>query len=269
MNLNADIAGKKSPFLCPSVSSCFAFDKRPITTYTYTHIPRTITPEQTTQKPNMTPKPHNNSTCIIFDMDGTLVDSEALANRALLDLLPEIDETVESLIARYRGGQFAVIMDDIAQRHKFKLPDNFEPAYRAHARKLFDAELKAMPGAYDMLASFPYTKCLASSAPMVKINQALAVTGLAQFFGEKTYSAYQINSWKPEPDLFLHAAKQMGFTPENCIVVEDSDVGVEAGQRAGMTVFKYDPLSDKQHADGYIPLKHLSDLPDKITAILT
>ncbi len=216
----------------------------------------------------MTNTPHIDSICIIFDMDGTLVDSEPLGYRALLDFMPDVDETVESLISRHRGGQFASIIADLEVRHQFKFPDNFEPIYREHARKLFETELKAMPNVHDMLAQLPYAKCVASSSPMIKIEHALSVTGLADFFGKHTYSAYQINSWKPEPDLFLHAAKQMGFTPDNCIVIEDSAVGVTAAQRAGMTVFKYDPLGDEQTVDGYILLKDHADLLDKIADVL-
>ena len=60
---------------------------------------------------------------------------------------------------------------------------------------------------------------------MDKISHALAVSGLAPFFGKNVFSSYTLNSWKPEPDLFLHAAKIMGAQPEQCVVVEDSEVG--------------------------------------------
>ncbi|MDD2725122.1 MAG: HAD hydrolase-like protein, partial [Methylovulum sp.] len=54
--------------------------------------------------------------CIIFDLDGTLVDSEGLCNQAFLDLLPQLNDTVESLIQRYRGKKLASILVDIESR---------------------------------------------------------------------------------------------------------------------------------------------------------
>ena len=51
--------------------------------------------------------------CIIFDLDGTLVDSESLGNRALLDLLPAIDESLDSMTERYHGWKLATMLADI------------------------------------------------------------------------------------------------------------------------------------------------------------
>ncbi|MDD5125112.1 HAD hydrolase-like protein, partial [Methylovulum sp.] len=68
--------------------------------------------------------------CIIFDLDGTLVDSEGLCNQAFLDLLPQLNDTVESLIQRYRGKKLASILVDIESRLCQSLPDTFEQHYR-------------------------------------------------------------------------------------------------------------------------------------------
>src|SRR5664279_4055329 len=108
--------------------------------------------------------------CVIFDLDGTLVDSEGLCNQAFLNLLPQLSDTVESLILRYRGKKLAPILADLESRLYQKLPDAFEQHYRQHVAELLFRELKPMPGVLEMLektTNFP--KCIASSGPPLKI----------------------------------------------------------------------------------------------------
>jgi HAD superfamily hydrolase (TIGR01509 family) len=179
------------------------------------------------------------SICVIFDLDGTLVDSEGLCNQAFLDLLPQLTDTVESLIQRYRGKKLAQIFTDIESRICQKLPDAFEQHYRQRVAELFSRELKPMPGVIEMLEVTNFPKCIASSGPTLKIRQALQVSGLAPYFGDSIFSSYEVGSWKPEPDLFQYAANSMGFMPSQCVVVEDSEVGIEAAAAAGMKAFQY------------------------------
>src|SRR3546814_10888371 len=74
---------------------------------------------------------------------------------------------------------------------------------------------------------------------MERIRLALEGTGLKGFFGERLYSASMVAQGKPAPDLFLHAARQMGVDPMRCVVVEDSAAGVHAATRAGMRVLAF------------------------------
>ena len=120
--------------------------------------------------------------CVIFDLDGTLVDSEYLCNKAFIDLLPELGEPVHSLVARYRGWKLSSIFADLTQRTETKFPLSFETTYRRHVADLFARELRAMPGAKEMLSGLNRTCCVASSGPPAKIRQALQVSGLASFF---------------------------------------------------------------------------------------
>ncbi len=177
--------------------------------------------------------------CVIFDLDGTLVDSEGLCNQAFLDLLPQLNETVASLTQRYRGKKLAQILADLERRLCRKLPDAFEKQYRQRVAELFSHELKPMPGVFEMLDIMNFPKCIASSGPPLKIRQALQVSGLAPYFGNNLFSSYEVGSWKPEPGLFQYAAKAMGFVPSQCVVIEDSEVGIEAAAAAGMRAFQY------------------------------
>jgi beta-phosphoglucomutase-like phosphatase (HAD superfamily) len=60
------------------------------------------------------------------------------------------------------------------------------------------------------------------------------VTGLAELFDQHVFSSTMVSRGKPAPDLFLHAAVQMGFQPDNCVVIEDSPNGIKAARSAGM-----------------------------------
>ena len=179
--------------------------------------------------------------CVLFDLDGTLVDSEQLGTQAIVDLLPASVESVESLTSRYRGVELAAILKDLEDRHQLSLGEDFVPKYRARMAELFDANLQAFPGADNMLANLQQAKCIASGGPPEKIQRSLRLTNLAKHFGDKIFSSYVINSWKPEPDLFLHAAEQMGFAPRDCVVIEDSEVGLEAALASGMRVVHFCP----------------------------
>jgi beta-phosphoglucomutase-like phosphatase (HAD superfamily) len=108
----------------------------------------------------------------------------------------------------------------------------------------------------------PY--CIASNAPADKIELSLRVTGLLPLFEGSIHSAYQIGCWKPDPALFLHAARGMGVAPEQCAVVEDSIAGVRAGIAAGMAVFAYQPHSvDARLPPGVRIFSHFDELRDR------
>jgi HAD superfamily hydrolase (TIGR01509 family) len=198
---------------------------------------------------------------IIFDMDGTLVDSEPLSSRAFLDLLPDLDVTVEDLTHRIKGGKFAEVLIDIERYYQIAIPKDFEPRYRSRVAELFNTDLLPIKGVPDMLERVTQTLCIASSGPRAKIEHALEQTGLSCYFGGNIFSAYDIGSWKPDPDLFLYTAKKMGFASQECIVIEDSIIGVNAAKAAGIDVLHYsqNPISDE--FSGYKSFTSMSELP--------
>lgn len=211
-------------------------------------------------------RPPENAICAIFDLDGTLVDSETLCNQAFIDLLPALNEPVEALVHRYRGQQLSLILADLARRTGCALPDNFESRYRRRVAELFDGKLQPTPGARAMLETIQYPRCVASSGPPAKIRHALTVSGLGGYFEDCIFSSYEVGSWKPDPGLFRHAARAMGFEPQHCIVVEDSDVGIAAAQAAGMQALHYAPHLTDGAPDSCGSFTSMSDLAGLIRA---
>lgn len=205
--------------------------------------------------------------CVIFDLDGTLVDSETICNQAFLDLLPELNDTVESLVQSFRGKKLALIFGELAARLGKPLPEGFEQSYRGRVAELFDSRLQPTTGAREMLEAMRFQKCVASSGPMDKISKALAVSGLAPYFGNNVFSSYLVGSWKPDPGLFLHAAQCMGFTPDLCVVVEDSEVGLHAAAAAGMRALHYAPHSGGDAEYSCHCFQHMAQLPQLIEGL--
>ena len=204
---------------------------------------------------------------IIFDCDGTLVDSERLCNLALEHQLAEvgIEYKAADLVAKYCGVKFNVILASIAEEFSIIFPDSFETEYRLKVSNLFDKHLKENEGVSEMLASLNVPYCLASSAPRAKIEHALKVTGLTKFFKDKIFSAYEVGAWKPEPGLFLHAAKAMNVDPADCWVVEDSTVGIQAANNANMKCVHYSPDISHSSPLASVHIQHMSELMQTIT----
>lgn len=178
---------------------------------------------------------------VIFDCDGVLVDSEPIAIAVLIetvaargvrigrdaayrDFLGRTLKTVSAaLLADYGVAMDAAALNDM--RH------------RLYER--YGAELRPIAGVVEMLDRLEIPACVASSSVYERIEVSLKLTGLHERFAPHIYSAAMVARGKPAPDLFLHAARQMGTAPANCVVIEDSPAGVAAAKAAGMTVLAF------------------------------
>jgi HAD superfamily hydrolase (TIGR01509 family) len=209
-----------------------------------------------------------NKLLLIFDFDGTLVDSEILCNQAFIDLLPELQGSAMDLSFRYRGMKLSLILEDISGRIGRPLSNEFVPQYRGRVAELFESGLRPISGVAKMLSSCGYPRCIASSGSTAKIRHGLRVCGLSEYFGDDIFSSYDINSWKPDPDLFLHAAKEMGFASKDAIVIEDSEVGIRAALAAGMCAVQYVPDGNPFNAELAPGFGDMALLPSLIQAYL-
>lgn len=192
---------------------------------------------------------------VIFDCDGTLVDSETVAASVIAEMLAEegIDTSREQILLRSRGEKFARFVAELCAIWPQLDADDFTVRYRRRSNTVLAAELQAMPGAVELVERLGLDKCVASNGPREKIETCLAATGLLPHFTDRIVSAYDIGSWKPDPDLIWHAAALMGVEPSRCLLVEDSRAGVEAGLAAGVQVVGYRLAADlRSRFDGRI-----------------
>ena len=204
--------------------------------------------------------------CIIFDCDGTLVDSEYLCHLALEAQLKEYGVCVSAakLVREFRAWKLDKIIADLQKDFDFQPDSDFIPCYRSKVADLFEKSLAPCEGVIDALESIDLPRCVASNGPLEKMQHALLVSGLSQYFSDNLFSAYDIGSWKPEPELFLHSASKMGFEPNECVVVEDSDVGISAAKAAGIPAILYDPLEIYGPQSYCAKIKSMTELSNEI-----
>ena len=189
---------------------------------------------------------------VIFDCDGILVDTENLANRRLAEWLAAAGypTSFEYCRKNFSGRSMASVQKEIEAATEVRLGADFVERWNAGLPDLFSHGVEAIPYVREFIetvraAGIPY--CVATSARISKMHITLGQTGLLPLFEHAMFSATMVGRGKPFPDLFLHAAKTMGFAPADCIVIEDSVAGTQAGIAAGMRVYSShgDPYSDR------------------------
>ncbi|WP_328315753.1 HAD family hydrolase [Streptomyces sp. NBC_00388] len=178
---------------------------------------------------------------VIFDCDGVLVDSERIAVRVDAMSLAALGWPLgeAEVVERFVGRSHADMIRDIEKHLGRRLPDGWEAEQRELYREAMEAELTAVDGVVEALDEILLPTCVASSSGHDSLRHTLGLTGLYSRFEGRIHSAAEVAAGKPAPDLFLHAARNMGFAPEVCAVVEDSRYGVQAARAAGMRAFGY------------------------------
>jgi HAD superfamily hydrolase (TIGR01509 family) len=208
---------------------------------------------------------------VIFDNDGVLVDSERLANTILAELLTEagLPYTFDEAVRDFMGGSMVSMRELAEARLGSPLPADLEDRYH---QQLFDgfAQLQPVPGVrevLDQLDSEGITYCLASSGTHRRIHTALTAVGFWDRFEGRIFSSEDVQHGKPAPDLFLHAASSMGVKPAECVVVEDSPLGVAAANAAGMKVFGFAAMTAPEKlASADAVFRDMTALPSLISA---
>lgn len=188
---------------------------------------------------------------VIFDCDGVLVDSEAIGDRVIADLLTRQGVTINAgdISARYIGLTMQAVVDDVNRRYGLSLGDSWLEEVRIETEAAFHAGLEPMPHVKELIVTLETAGvpiCVGSNGSVSKMNTSLGITGLLPHFEGRLFSGQDMKRGKPFPDLFLHAAKAMDVAPEDCVVIEDSAAGLKAAQAAGMKALAY--VANPAHA---------------------
>ncbi len=179
---------------------------------------------------------------IIYDCDGTLIDSERLVAKvcmAEIHALGLTHWTMERYFASFVGMPGHVGWGKVAADLGRALPIGLNARVDQRILTLLQSELEVLPGAREAVLSIGGHRCVASSTPQPHLSDNIRIAGLHDLFGDHVFSASQVRRAKPAPDVFLFSASQMGHDPADCLVVEDSVPGVLAARRAGMTVIGF------------------------------
>lgn len=219
---------------------------------------------------------------VIFDLDGCLVDSETMS----LDILAEemtaegVPSTPDDLRRRFLGVSIQSIVAHVAQAAGRELRPDFAQRFEDRLLGRYESGLPLMPGATDLLDALEargITTAIATGGSLRRLRATLQMSGLADRFGDRAFSADEVRRGKPAPDLFLLAAERLGIKPASCAVMEDSPHGIAGARTAGMHIVGFVGGS---HLDG-LREDHarrlrdagadvvLDDLSSMLTALLT
>lgn len=189
----------------------------------------------------------NKFEAVLFDCDGVLVDSEAITNRVLRDMLEEIGWvlTAEECMRIFLGKAIKDEQEIIEARTGRPLTQEWLASFRARRNEQLELRVEAIPNAVETVAQlhdrFGGRIACATGADRGKADLQLRKCGLMRYFEGRLFSGHEMPRSKPAPDVYLAAARALGVEPARCAVVEDTTVGATAGVAAGATVFGYSP----------------------------
>ncbi|MGE5198444.1 MAG: HAD family hydrolase [Rhodospirillaceae bacterium] len=176
---------------------------------------------------------------VLWDLDGTLVDSAEFHWQAWRDVMAEEGSPVthEQFVHSF-GKRNDLILSgwlgagadpDRVRRLGEEKESRFRELVRAHG-------IEPLPGVREWvtrLRAEGYLHAIATSAPRLNLETLVDAMQMRRFFGAGV-AAEDVTHGKPDPEVFLLAAARLGAEPHRCIVVEDAPTGIEAGRRAGM-----------------------------------
>lgn len=214
---------------------------------------------------------------IIFDFDGVLLESEFEGNKLLAELLTDLghrtstEEAIRNFVG-YSGPQFLEAIERWIGR---PLPEGFHEKRQAQSLRALQEGVRAVAGAVDFVQSLPSDLpiAVASSSTTRWLNGHLRHLGLAERFGEHVYSGREhVERGKPEPDLYIYAAAQLGVDIRRSVILEDSDVGVKGALASGATVIGLAAgkhiLEDHAEQLRGLGVEHIADTFDEVRAFI-
>jgi HAD superfamily hydrolase (TIGR01509 family) len=214
---------------------------------------------------------------LIFDCDGVLVDSEALACEIDAQILTSIGlpYSAQDIARKFVGVSFKDMVARLEAEHACTLPVDLGAQLDDALFAKFETHLKPIEGVREAVLSLPYPRCVASSSTPDRIALSLRITGLTDLF-DHIFSATQVARGKPAPDLFLHAAEHMGVNPQDCVVIEDSAAGVQGALAAGMSVIGFvggahcgpEHAEKLRRAGASIVIERMVDLPGTVQGMM-
>jgi HAD superfamily hydrolase (TIGR01509 family) len=209
-----------------------------------------------------------NFDAIIFDFDGVLLESEFEGNQRLAELLTSLGHptSVAEAIEHYTGLAGQDFVAAVEARIGRELPPEFHERGKVHRDRALRQGIDPVAGAVEFVRSLPASlpKAVASSSSTTWVRTHLAHLGLSEAFGPHIYSGREhVNRGKPAPDLYLHAARELGIDIVRTVVIEDSKVGATGAVASGAAVIGlaagrhcFDGHADMLRSVGVVSIAH-------------
>ena len=205
---------------------------------------------------------------VIFDMDGVIIDSEPLHTRVVIDMMNDFGIPIsEKEMDRFAGNTNKMLWNTLSSEYSLKLTTQ-ELGQIQHDRNLEmlsrhqNILIPGIKPLLEYLKNIPLKTAIASSSNMGFIEAVVRQFNLAQYF-DLLLSGQEVQNGKPAPDIFIEAAKRLGVSVDQCLIIEDSKNGIQAANSARIKVIGFfNPNSGNQDlskADAIV------DSIDKIT----
>ncbi len=175
---------------------------------------------------------------ILFDNDGTIVDSEIIAVRATLQLLRPygFQMSEQEYSRRFPGLLERDILAIIHREHGVVVDDDYFDQLRDLHRVGFDRDLRVIPGMEAIFRGMRVPKSMVSNGSVRHVERCLQQVGLQEALDGFIFSAEHVARPKPHPDVYSHALEQLGLHASETMAVEDSPTGVASAKEAGLRV---------------------------------
>ena len=175
---------------------------------------------------------------IIFDFDGVLVDSEILVAKAFSKYMQELGiKTNEKEFANLAGKKTVEVIDILSEKYSLKDKQKFFDDIMNIASNIYKKELKKVVGVEEFLEKSNHNLYIGSNSMKNRILDGLKRVGLEKYFNpNRIYSLDLVDNPKPHPDIYLKAVNDNDLIIDETIIIEDSVVGVQAGQDANVKV---------------------------------
>ncbi len=175
---------------------------------------------------------------ILFDNDGTIVDSEILAVRSTLGILREYGFNMgeREYSQRFPGLLEKDILAILKEEHGIQVADDYFDRLRQLHVTAFERELKVIPGMAALFRALKVPKSMVSNGSVRHVEYCLRKVKLLGALDGRIFSAEHVSAPKPQPYVYLHALEQLRLFPKETLVVEDSPTGVLAAKAAGLRV---------------------------------
>ncbi len=212
--------------------------------------------------------------CLLSDCDGVIVDSEKIADEIMQEVLQEAFHN--EVLEVHMKDLFGRRVMDIILLLEGRMGVVLSPEKRSFMHMDIDArigrEAPAMPGVREVYEALALPLGIVSNSAPQRLQMCVRRAGLIDLVGPNIFSGDEVPSPKPAPDVYLGAARFMGFTPGQCLVIEDSVTGVTAARAAGMLVLGFlggshirsDHAEMLTKAGAHRLFSNMSDLPQVI-----
>ncbi len=192
--------------------------------------------------------------CVIFDMDGVLADTASIHFESWVKLAEEKGIIfTKSFFERTFGQQSpSIVRELVGQEADELLVRKWANLKESYYREMVKGKLRPLPGVLKIiyrLKSLGFKLAVGSSGPSENVELLLDTLKIKHNFNV-VISSEEVQKGKPEPDVFLIAAKALNLPPKNCIVIEDAPVGIQAAKAAGMNCIALTTTHNKEELNG-------------------